>query len=114
MSILESIKTLLSIERDFLGFDDEIIMHVNSAFFTLNQIGVGPKSGFSIIDSSKEWKDFLGEREDLEAVKTYIYLKVRLIWDPPQMGYLVEAINEQIKQLEWRLLIQGESNEEGE
>lgn len=101
-SILTSIKKLLGVEEEYTHFDSDIIIHINSAFMNLNQIGVGPTSGFRIQDATSEWSDFI-ERTDLEGVKTYIYLKVRLIFDPPQMGYLVDAIKDQIKELEWRL-----------
>ena len=73
---------------------------------SLNQMGVGPESGFSISDKTKTWVDYLGANANLEAVKSYIYLKVRLIFDPPTSSSLIEAINRQIAELEWRLLIQ--------
>lgn len=109
LSILKTVKRLLGIQEDFSGFDTEIITHINTAFFTLNQLGIGPIEGFSIEDEAQEWVDFLSDRKDLEAIKTYIGQSVRLIFDPPQMGYLVTAIKEQLKELEWRLQIQGET-----
>lgn len=105
-SILISIKKLLGIEEIYNHFDLDLIIHINSAFFNLNQLGVGPISGFKIEDVLAKWSDFVGERFDLESVKSYIYLKTRLVFDPPQMGYLVDAIKDQIKELEWRLNIQ--------
>ncbi len=107
-SILTSIKKLLGIEEIYLHFDPDIIIHINSAFFNLNQLGVGPVGGFRIEDATSEWAAFVGERLDLESVKSYIYLKTRLVFDPPQMGYLVDAIKDQIKELEWRLNVQVE------
>jgi hypothetical protein len=107
-SILISIKKLLGIEEEYTHFDSDIIMYINSAFMNLNQLGVGIVGGFKIEDDEPVWDDFIGERLDLEGIKTFIYLKVRLIFDPPQMGYLVDAIKDQIKELEWRLNVQVE------
>jgi hypothetical protein len=108
-SILTSIKKLLGIEEDYTHFDSDITMYINSAFMNLNQLGVGVIGGFKIEDASAEWDDFIDdERFDLEGVKIYIYLKTRLIFDPPQNSFLVEAIKEQIKELEWRLNVQVE------
>jgi hypothetical protein len=80
---------------------------------TLKQLGVGPTQGFKIADNTAEWEDFTTERIDLEGLKTYMYLKVRLVFDPPQSSYLIENIKEQIKELEWRLNFQVESTEGG-
>lgn len=110
-SILTSIKKLLGIEGEYTHFDSDIIMYINSAFMNLNQLGVGPVGGFKIEDAETVWDDFVSERLDLEGIKTFIYLKVRLIFDPPQMGYLVDAIKDQIKELEWRLNVQVEGGE---
>lgn len=107
-SILTSVKKLLGIEKDYTHFDKDIIIHINGAFMTLNQLGLGPTKGFNIRDDSTTLVDFIGDREDLESVITYLYLKVRLLFDPPQMGYLVDAINKQIAELEWRFIIQME------
>lgn len=108
-SILTSIKKLLGIAEADESFDTDIIMHINTTLFKLNQIGVGPTEGFSIEDKSTLWSDFVGSRKDIEAIKSYTYLNVRLIFDPPQMGYLVDAIKEQIKEHEWRLNVQVEN-----
>lgn len=102
-SILTSIKKLLGITEDYTQFDPDIVIHINSAFTSLLQLGVGPEEGFVISGSEAEWGDFLGTRTDVEAVKTYVYLKTRLFFDPPQTGYLIEAYNKQITELEWRL-----------
>lgn len=111
MSILTSIKKLLGIEKSYDHFDQEIIIHINSAFMNLNMLGIGPEEGFSIESDDAEWNNFIGQRTDLQAIKTYIYLKVRLLFDPPQMGYLVEAITKQISELEWRLTVQKETKD---
>ena len=102
-SILTSIKKLLGVAEDYTLFDPDIVIHINTAFMNLLQLGVGPEEGFSINGSEAEWSDFMGTRADIEAIKSYIYLKVRLIFDPPQTGYLIEAINKQILEYEWRL-----------
>ena len=102
-SILTSIKKLLGITEEYENFDQDIIMHINSAFMILNQLGVGPKSGFSINDKSSTWDEFIPESSNLEAVKTYVHLKVKLMFDPPLSSTVIEAIKSQIKELEWRL-----------
>lgn len=108
VSILTSIKKLLGIEEDYTYFDNDIIMNVNSALFNLMQLGVGPTSGFTIKDKEATWADFLGDRIDLEPVKTYVYLKTRLAFDPPQTSFLIDAIKNQISEIEWRLNVQVE------
>ena len=107
-SILTSIKKLLGPTEEDTSFDVDIIMHINSAFFRLNQLGVGPATGFFITDNTKTWEDFLESRTDLEAVKTYVYQKVRLVFDPPQSSFLVEAIKDSIKEFEWTINVQAE------
>ena len=100
-SILTSIKKLLGIQEEYEHFDVDIIMHINSAFMVLTQLGVGPSEGFTIDDKYDVWSDFT--TENLEAVKTYVYLKVRLVFDPPNSSAVMEAINRQISEYEWRL-----------
>jgi len=107
-SILTSIKKLIGPTEDDTSFDVDIIMHINSAFFRLNQLGVGPSEGFSITDKTKTWEEFLVARKDLEAVKSYVYQKVRLVFDPPQSSFLVEALKESIKEFEWTINVQAE------
>lgn len=102
-SILTSIKKLLGIEADYTQFDFDILIYINSAFTNLYQLGVGPVTAFSITDDTATWSDFISTRVDIEAVKAYVYLKVRLIFDPPQTGYLLDAIKAQLLELEWRL-----------
>jgi hypothetical protein len=104
-SILTSIKKLLGIEEEYEQFDTDIIFHINTVFRILKRMGVGPKKGFSIIDDGAVWSDFLDDDTDesLEDVKTYIYLKVKMIFDPPTGSAHLEAIKENIKELEWTL-----------
>jgi hypothetical protein len=102
-SILKSIKKLLGIPDDYNVFDHDVMTHINSAFSTLTQLGIGPSTGFMIEDDSAEWADFLADDKQYNAVKTYIALRVRQIFDPPSTSYLISAFNDQIKELEWRL-----------
>lgn len=104
-SILISIKKLLGIPNDYTQFDDDIIMHINSVLLNLTQLGVGPETGFSIEDDSAEWTDFVDieNNAQLHAIKTYIYLKVKLLFDPPLSSSVTDAMNNQIAELEWRL-----------
>lgn len=104
-SILTSIKKLLGITEDYYQFDADIIMHINSVFSTLMQIGIGPKNGFSITGEQETWNDFISDNKKQQSVISYVYLKVRLLFDPPSSSVLVSAINEQIKEFEWRLSI---------
>lgn len=106
-SILLSIKNALGIESDYDGFDAEIIFGINTAFMLLNQLGVGPSVPYKITDDTAVWTDFLGT-SNLEAAKTYVQLKVRLLFDPPANSFLVDAINKNISELEWRLTTQVE------
>lgn len=108
-SILTSIKKLLGIEEEYTQFDTDITIYINSSLMVLNQIGIGPKCGFNIQDKMSTWRDFVGERIDIEAIKSYVYLSVRLIFDPPQNSFLVDAINKQINELLWRLNVQVET-----
>lgn len=102
-SILNGTKKILGIAEDYTAFDPDIMMHINSVFMTLNQLGIGPTAGFMIEDADFEWDEFLGGDPNLNAIKTYIYLRVRLLFDPPTTSYHITAIEEQIKELTWRL-----------
>lgn len=102
-SILTSIKKLLGIAEEYDHFDPDIIMHINSVFSVLTQLGVGPASGFSISDKTAVWSDFVESDSRLEMLKSYMYLKVKLLFDPPLGTASIEAINRQINELEWRI-----------
>ena len=111
-SILTSIKKMLGITEECTDFDADLIIHINSVLMILTQIGVGPSEGFFIEDKEDFWDDFLEDDiEKLEAVKTFVYLKVRLIFDPPSSSAVAESFNRTISELEWRLHIAAESNE---
>lgn len=107
-SILNSIKKMIGIDPDCVDFDTTIINHINSAFMTLNQLGVGPVNGYRIKNNSNEWKEYIKETDDIDAVKDYIYLKVKMIFDPPINGSIIESYKENIKELEWRLMVKSE------
>lgn len=109
-SILTSIKKMLGIAEEYTPFDIDIILHINSVFMILNQLGVGPSSVFRIEDDSATWSDFTEDKLDVEAVKSYIYLKVRLLFDPPSSSAAMESINRLISELEWRLNVAAELN----
>ena len=111
-SILTSIKKLLGITEEYAHFDADIIMHINTAFMILSQLGVGPQEGFSISDASAVWSDFLPDGSNLELVKSYMYLKVRLLFDPPQSSAVMDAINRSIGEFEFRLNVEAESKNE--
>lgn len=101
-SILTSIKKLLGITEEYKHFDGDIIMHINSVFLILTQLGVGSSEGFSIKDDISTWTDFVSEN-DVELVKSYMYLKVKLLFDPPTSSSVLESINRMINEFEWRL-----------
>lgn len=114
-SILTSIKKMLGIAEEYKQFDMDIIIHINSVFTTLMQLGVGPSKGFYIEDDTLEWTDFIPDLTKLQAVKTYMYLKVRLLFDPTSLGSATLAAYErQIQELEWRLNTIAESEENNE
>lgn len=104
-SILTSIKKLLGIAEGYEHFDADLIMHINSVLTILTQIGVGPSEGFYITDKSNTWNEFIPEEYNLELIKSYVYLKVRLLFDPPQSSSVMDATNRMIEELEWRISV---------
>lgn len=103
-SILTSTKKILGISEDYTVFDLDIITHINTAFSTLAQLGVGPAAGYMIEDATDMWEDFIvPEDYQYNSVKSYVFLKVRQLFDPPQTSYLIAAVEKQIQELEWRL-----------
>lgn len=107
-SILTTTKKTLNLLEDYTFFDEDIIMHINSVFSTLNELGVGPDEGFMIEDKVPTWAAFLEGDSRLNQIKTYVHLRVRMLFDPPTIGYLVGAMEKQIEQLEWRINVQRE------
>ncbi|MDO4292073.1 MAG: hypothetical protein Q4C65_02470 [Eubacteriales bacterium] len=114
-SILISIKKMLGIEENYTHFDPDIIMHINTAFMVLTQLGVGPAEGFTIQDDLATWSDFLAESVRLESVKSYILLRVKMLFDPPLSAAVMESMKQMISEFEWRLNLEVETTgEKGE
>jgi hypothetical protein len=107
-SILTSVKRMCGVDEADINFDLEIITHINTALLSLNQLGVGPTNGFMITSKSENWYDLLGVGANMIAAKTFVYLKVRLVFDPPTSSFVVDAMERQVKELEWRLNVQAE------
>lgn len=110
-SILTSTKKVLGIEEAYTAFDVDILMHINSTFATLNQLGIGPAGGYVIADATPTWDAFLGPDPRLNSVKTYVFLKVRILFDPPGTSYLIESLRKQAQELEWRLNVVREESD---
>lgn len=105
-SILTSVKKLLGIEEGYKHFDADLVMHINSVFSILTQMGVGPSNGFSISGNTEQWTDFIiDDTNSFLLVKSYVYLKVKLLFDPPLSSAAIDAINRQISEFEWRLFV---------
>lgn len=111
-SILLSIKKLLGISEDYDYFDEDLLIHINSVFAILSQLGVGPPFGFVVHDEDDVWTDFIGESQQLEFVKSYVGLKVKLLFDPPLSAAVIESTNRMINEFEWRILVAAESEKE--
>ena len=108
-SILTSIKLLLGITEDYEAFDQQLIMHINSVFMVLTQLGVGPTEGFMIENKNDTWDDFISDDSNLQTVKSYMYLKVKMLFDPPSSSTVMDSTNRMINEFEWRLNSQAES-----
>lgn len=104
-SILNSVKSHLGISEDETHFDGDIIIHINSVFSILKQMGVGPDETFNIVDDKPVWNDFLDDDLDFSEVKTYMYLKVKMVFDPPTSSSVLSSFERQISELEWRLTV---------
>jgi hypothetical protein len=102
-SILRSIKSLLGVANEDTNFDNELIMHINSAITVLTQLGVGPDTGFKIIGYDETWSSLIGDKPILESAKTITYLRVRNAFDPPQTSFQIDSFKKQCEELEWRL-----------
>lgn len=113
-SILLTIKKMLGLESDYGVFDADVIVGINSALFVLTQLGVGPEDGFAVYGPGETWGEFIGDSKKFEAVKSYIYIKTRLLFDPPTNSFLLDALNKQAQEFEWRLNENAESKKESE
>ena len=114
-SILTSVKKIIGISEEDESFDTDLIIHINSVLMILNQLGVGPEDGFSITDKSAVWTDVIGDNKLIEAAKTFVGLKVRLIFDPPTSSAVLDSINKTISELEWRInvMVENKANVSG-
>lgn len=108
-SILTSIKKLLGMDEDYTAFDTDVTIHINTALAILCQIGVGPESGFRIRDATATWQDFVGDDPRLDDVKDYVYLKVKLLFDPPSSSAAIQSTEKLLSEIEWRLNVTAES-----
>ena len=111
-SILTSVKKLLGIAEDYTAFDTDLVLHINSVFLTLSQLGVGPEEGFAITSKYETWDDYMESGALLNAIKSYVYLKVRLLFDPPSSSSVSDSMRNMISELEWRINIEGENSME--
>lgn len=102
-SILITIKSLLGIASEYKHFDDQIKTYINDAFMSLSHLGVGPENPFVVTSEMDTWVDAFGEGVNVEKIKAYVGLKVRIIFDPPATSFVLEAMNRQINEMEWRL-----------
>lgn len=110
-SILDYVKKLLGIQKDYTHFDPDVIYGINSAFGVLTQLGVGPEEGFMINDDSAKWIDFVSDTSRLSLIKPYVYLKTRLLFDPPSSTALIDSINKTISEYEWRLYVASDGDD---
>lgn len=108
-SILTSIKLLLGITEDYEAFDQQIIAHINSVFMILTQLGVGPPEGFMIASKADTWNEFISDEKKMQLAKSYMYLKVKMLFDPPSSSAVIDSTNRMINEFEWRLNSQAES-----
>lgn len=113
-SILNTIKRALGLEPDYDTYDLEVITHINSVFSTLQQLGVGTDEAYEIESADNKWEEFLENDKNLNAVKSYIFMRVKLIFDPPGNSFAVESLQKQVDQLEWRLNVYSEGKREDE
>lgn len=110
-SILTSVKKNLGLAEDYTAFDADILMHINTVLAILGDLGIGPEAGFYVEDVETTWEDYLGTDLRLSSVKTYVFLRVRLIFDPPGTSFHIESINKQIEELEWRISVYRETRD---
>lgn len=109
-SILLSIKKLLGISKECTDFDTDIIIHINTTLMNLDQLGIEISKSFSVKDNKQTWSEIITEQERIDSIITYVYLKVKLVFDPPLSSAVMEANKQSINELEWRLTIQVDEN----
>lgn len=102
-SILVSTKAALGITPEQHAFDSMVVMHINSVLSTLEQLGVGPAGGLMVTSEAQTWSDLIGADNRLNMAKSYMYMRVRMMYDPPDIGFVITAMKDEIKEMEWRL-----------
>lgn len=107
-SILLTIKEMLGLSKTYPAYNTDVIRNINGSLFTLMQLGVGPSTGFRITGESETWNDYIGDRKDLDAVVNFIYIKARIVFDPPTSAAVLQALKEEAKEYEYRLNTQVE------
>lgn len=110
-SILNTVKKLLGIDADDTSFDTDVIVNINSAILGLSQMGIGPNNTFILTSKDQKWSDYIGNSlVNLESIKSYLYLKTKIIFDPPTNSTVIEAFNKSMQELEWRMMLAVETN----
>lgn len=110
-SILNDTKKMLGIDPTYTAFDTDVMMHINSVFSVLTQLGIGLETGFMIEDDSATWGNFLEDDPRFNSIRTYVYLRVRMLFDPPATSFHIAAMEKQIQEIEFRLNVQREQTE---
>jgi len=103
LSILDGVKKICMLDPSYTVFDDVILMHINAVFSTLQQLGIGPDAGFMIEDNTVTWDAFVGTDLTENSIKTYMGLRVKMLFDPPTTSFVIDAMNQQIQEFEWRI-----------
>ena len=110
-SILTTVKKLLGIDEEDVSFDTDVVVSINTAIPSLSQMGIGPPNGFIVTSKDQKWTDYISDTTiNLEGVKTYLYLKTKLIFDPPTNSTVIQSIENNLKELEWRMMLAVETN----
>lgn len=110
-SILTSVKKVLNLPEAYTAFDEDVLMHINSVLSTINQLGIGPEGGLTIADATPTWAALIGADPRLNFVKSYVYLRVRMLFDPPTTSFHIAAVEKQYQEFEWRMNVYRESTE---
>lgn len=106
-SIMDDVKHMLGLLPAETAFDSDVMIHVNTIFTTLHQLGVGSDEGFMIEDNSTQWDEFITD-DRLNGIKSYMFLRAKLLFDPPQVGFVIASMDRQIAELEWRIRLEAE------
>lgn len=110
-TVLTSTKKILGLDESYTVFDQDIMTHINSALMVVSQIGIGPEEGMEITSDLDLWKDILPADVMYNTVKTYVYLRVRILFDPPTTSFMITALEDQLREYEWRLNVHRESSQ---